>query len=387
LMFKECKHVNTDAIRLDDPIPELSYVDYKKPEDKALIEHHYKILHGFPNLLNPGRVIFAPGNMTRKSHECVSKFWTQHGCAVFIFNGERTQDGFYGKLTLPDKTVIDIPHMFRYELVSNEMQEYFENYKESLKLQAQLNEIISDFYIQNQLKNYTVVMTGLLCVSRAQTLVHPVWGTFTDGIYFKATDPDDAYQQQRQQGHIKNWPTYRGAPRIFMPEDMRRDILILEKRADSFAERQKGHHATLDDYINTTPNEKTSKEKRKDKKDERTKTRESIVICDKPEQALKSIADVNKFLSEKLKRKVACREFYKVEEYYITTRLLSYYKKDKAEELTSNDRLTEEKFKRLNKTQNISNKKGQSYMVYPVYPTMLSSPDEVQYYVSYLPPT
>jgi hypothetical protein len=56
--------------------------------------------------------------------------------------------------------------------------------------------------------------------------------------------------------------------------------------------------------------------------------------------------------------------------------------------LEPNDRLTKEKYDReIAKTLYISaTGKGQTYMVYPVYPTMLSRPDEVQYYVCYLPP-
>lgn len=385
LMFNECKFFNTDDLKLIDTRP-IDYVKFEKAEDNQLIEHQSIVLQNFPTILSPGNVVFAPGNVRRKSHECVSQFWNHHNCAVFVFNGERTQEGFYGKLTLPDKSIIDVPHLQRNELNTEEMETYFLEMDEDTGLNAQLNEIIADFYHRYDLSNYTVVITGLLCIERAQTLVHPVWGSFTHCIYYRARNPDDKYQQQRQLGHIRNWTTFRGIPNVFCPEEFRKDVLILEKRADEFAYRYSGTRASLEDYKNTTSGEKTSAEKKEQKKEDRKKTRAKIIIMDKIEQAFHSIEQVNKFLSEKLKQRVSIRAFYKTPQgFEVSTRLKSITKKNKAE-LTSDDRLTDEKFKRLNKTQNISDTKGQRYMVYPVYPTMASSPNEVRYFVSYLPP-
>jgi hypothetical protein len=385
LMFRECKHIDTNQLKLLDETP-IQYVDFQINEDKHLITHHNKVLQNFPTLLQAGSVIFAPGMVRRKSHECVSQFWNHHNCAVFIFNGERTNEGFYGKLTLPDKSVIDVPRVTRKELDSKEIIKYFKDKKEHTELEAQLNEVIADFYKKYNLCDYPVVMTGLLCIERAQTLVHPVWGSFTDCIYFKAKNPDKSYQQQRQLGHIKKWDTYRGIPRVFAPEEFRTDVRILEDRADNFALKYHGIRATLEDYRNTTGGEKTSAEKKEEKNQQRKDTRAKIVIMDNPEQGFHTIDEANKFLTEKLKHRVKMREFHKTKEgYYVSTRLKNVNKKNK-DELTSDDRLTDEKFKRLNKTQNISDGKGQQYMVYPVYPTMTSAPSEVRYFVAYLPP-
>jgi hypothetical protein len=263
------------------------------------------------------------------------------------------------------------------------MTQYFEDVNEKLDLQAQLNEIISAYYIEYHLEKSVVVMSGLLCIERAQTLVHPIWGTFSDAIYFKASNPDDAYQQQRQLGHIKKWKTYRGKPRVFAPEKFRRDVLILEKRADLFALNHSGKMATAGDYENVSNGEKTSNEIHQDKKSARTKLRANIIVMNKP---FNSIEDVNNFLKGVFKSNVrGIREFHTIEGYQVSTRLTSYYKRNK-NELVADDRLTIEKFDRMNKTQNISDNKGQCYMVYPVYPTMSSLSSDVKYYLSYLPP-
>jgi hypothetical protein len=382
LMFKDCQHIYAGSLDTIEPIT-IDWLDVERSEDKALIDLHGRVMRQFPNILEPGRVIFAPGNVRRVSHETVGKFWNHFGCAVMIINGQRTTEGYYGALILSDHSVIDIPHMRREDFESETMIKYFERTGELQTSDAQLNEIISELYCRYNLSATPLVITGRLCVERAQTLVHPVWGTFSDAIYYKATDPDDAYQQQRQLGHIKNWDTYRGIPRVISPEQFRRDVLILEARADNFAKRHGGNFVTLEDYVSAGGGTLTSKEKKEKKTGERKETREQIEIHPDP---FTTIEEVNTFLTDKTKARVAIRPFHTVDGYQLSTRLNTYYKKKKGE-LVAEDRLTKEKYDRLkSRGLNISGNKGQSYMVYPVYPTMMAAPNEVEYYVSYLPP-
>lgn len=386
LMFNDCIHRNTDDLR--SPVESSINFEDTTKEDLNLLKHHEKVVCSYPNILTPGNVIFAPGMMRRRSHELVSKFWnnTYSNCAVFIFNGERTKDGFYGKLTLPNKSIIDIPHLKRNQFTTKEMIEHFKKNKENTDLDAQLNEVISEFYIRYDLSQCTVLFTGLLCIERAQTLVHPVWGTFTHCIYYKANNPDDKYQQQRQLGHIKNWSTFRGIPIVFSPDEFRKDVLVLEQRADNFSKMYGGTKATVSDYKSVSNGEITSHEKKEQKREERTNIRSRIVVMDSPEQAFQTLHAVNEFLTKNIGKPIKARAFHTTPEgYEISTRLKNFTKKNK-EELVSDDRLTYEKFKTINKTQNISSSKGQPYMIYPVYQTMMSAPDEVKYYVSYLPP-
>jgi hypothetical protein len=390
LMFKECSHIPTDNISVE--IPERPWLLDEEGEDiiegrenRALIDHHHKVALTHPNLFNPGRVLFVPGNTSRKSHDYVCRFWNHLGCSVAIINGERTTDGFYGRLYLPDKSVIDIPHMSYEDFKSDRMKDYVRDVinPSSLTSKAQLNEIIADLYHTYNLRATPFGITGRLCVERAQTLVHPVWGTFTDAIYFRATSPDDGYQQQRQLGHIKMWDTYRGIPRVFAPEQFRLDVLRLEGRSDTFAKRLSNHYATVQDYINAGDGELTSLEERDDKRNKRNAVREQIVEYETP---FNTLTDVKTFLRRVLKRTVPLHEFNKFGGYEISTRLTTINKK-RMESLEPDDRLTKEKYDRISKSLNISTTdKGQTYMVYPVYPTMLSRPEDVQYYVCYLPP-
>ena len=73
-----------------------------------------------------------------------------------------------------------------------------------------------------------------------------------------------------------------------------------------------------------------------------------------------------------------------VKGYKISTRLNSYYKKNK-NELNENDRLILENYKKINISLNLSSTGlGQSYMVYPVYESLESPPASVSYYVHYV---
>jgi hypothetical protein len=390
LMFKDCRHFNTDDIAVE--IPARDWMTITGPgtkENTELINHHHKVALKYPDIYTPGRVIFAPGNVSRKSHDLVRQFWnTVYKCSVAIINGERTMKGYYGILYIETGEAIDIPHMRYKDFKSNEMKDYVLNtIKGSLDdTEAQLNDIIADLYYTYNLDKTPFVITGRLCVERAQTLVHPVWGSFTDAIYFKALSPDDGYQQQRQLGHIKKWATYRGLPRVFSPQLFRQDVELLEARADRFATDYGNRYATVQNYIQAGGGTMTSLEVKEKKSADRAETRSLIIEHPTP---FNTIKEVNAFLKEKLKVTRGINAFEKEKHggYEISHRLNAYYKKTH-EKLVAEDRLTKEKYDRISKSLNIASidKSGQKYMVYPVYPTMMSAPSEVQYYVCYLPP-
>lgn len=96
----------------------------------------------------------------------------------------------------------------------------------------------------------------------------------------------------------------------------------------------------------------------------------------------KTIKEVKDFLKEKLNKNVNPSAFYEIDGYILSTRLNSYYNKNK-EELLSTDRLTIDKYNTISLGLNLSKTgNGQPYMVYPVYTNMTS--EEVLYYVRYL---
>ena len=388
LMFKECKYYPTEAINPSLPIDEWFTVSAK--QNKKLIEHHNKIRNAYPGILNVdnssgkpiANVIFAPGLQSRSSHEDVARFWNTLGCSVIIVNGERTNDGFYGRLYLSDRSQVDIPHMNYEDFETPEMNIYLKS-NPDYKGQAQLNDIIAEYYHKHHLYTTPLVITGRLCVERAQSLVHPVWGTFTDAIYFESSDPDDAYQQQRQLGHIKHWSTFRGIPRVYAPQHYHDDVIILEERSHKFATIYASSHATHKDYLNISSEGKlTTKEHKEERIIARSHTSELI----KTAGPFANFDDVSKFLRSVFGSSVRPRPMFEIEGYKLSTRLKAYYKKDK-ESLIADDRLTNEKFKRFEKSAFgiSSTERGQQYMIYPVYPTMTSSPDEVMYFIRYLP--
>jgi len=384
LMFKECKHYNIDTLTTEKSI-EHDWLSIKTKEDKELINLHHTVVSVYPDILNPGKTIFAPGNVSRISHQLVAKFWNHMGGNVIIVNGERTMEGFYGQLILFDGQTIDIPHQLFGDLQSAKMKEYIDMHGFRYDQQAQLNDTIADLYHVHNLSSGPLFITGLLCVERAQSLMHPVWGTFTDAIFHKSPSPDNAYQLNRQLGHIKNWSTYRGLPRVFSQEVFRQDVLILEERANVFGIQKANTFASIEDYINAGSG-KTSKEKLDTERGLRTDIRNRITLH--PE-TFTTLDTVKEFLKKVLKRNVLIQPFHTIQGYQLTTRIKTYYGKDK-DALVAEDRLTEEKFKRddFNKKVNISSTdKGQKYMIFPVYPTMVSLPNEVKYYVSYLPTT
>jgi len=383
LMFKDCRHIDTAILEAVTVPPVTDIIATTDKESIKVLTLHRRIMERHSDILSAGKIIFAPGCITRSSHEEVAFLWNHFGCSSFVFNGERTMDGFYGKLYLFDRTVIDVPHLRLCELESEQMKAYMKAEKMDLNASAQLNEVISDFIYRYNLLATPIVMTGLLCIERAQTLVHPVWGTFTDAIFHSAASPEKAYQLQRQLGHIRKWSTYRGIPRVFTNEIFRNDVKILESRAFSFGKNFGGVKASLSDYVSSgNDGALTSKEKKIKKTDERKNVISRIVEHD---TSFATVNEVNRFLSDKLKTTIRIKKFHTVNGYVLTTRLNAIFKKNK-DNLTAEDRLTVTKFERISQGQNISANKGQPYMVYPVYPTMESGPDEVRYIVRYLPP-
>lgn len=96
----------------------------------------------------------------------------------------------------------------------------------------------------------------------------------------------------------------------------------------------------------------------------------------------KTMELVKKFLLAILNRDIKLRAFHTVEGYQFSTRLNAHYNKNKSELLAS-DRLTLEDYNKIAIGFGLSKtKKGQNYLVYPVYENRNTT--EVLYYVRYL---
>ena len=402
LFFQECNFIFKEDLTSKVTLPEF-WKDYAernnlKAEDTALLNYHNKIIDQFPDILDPGTVTFAPGNITRVSHQAVADFWNTHECSVLVSNGERTTDGFLGRLFIDSDTVIDVPYMKYKDMKSAEMIRYIRDEKLKPESDAQLNEIVAEMYWIHHLDRKALIITGRLTVERAQTLVHPVWGSFSNAIYNKHMSPEDAYQQQRQLGHIKAFrrpnletgeviETYRGIPRVFCPIAFYNDVNILESRAHNFSKKYGNGYATRDDY-RTCHGENLTKQEQK-KADKQAK--KDLLATVKEGPGFKTMAEANNFLEQKLCYKVrATMPQYEGNKYLISSRLIPWYKKHdatikEASDLKDKHRITMEIYRKISPSQNISSESGQHYAIYPVYPTMDSPPEDVRFYVRYLP--
>jgi hypothetical protein len=98
-----------------------------------------------------------------------------------------------------------------------------------------------------------------------------------------------------------------------------------------------------------------------------------------------TLGEMKDFLRTQLDQVVRLREFNPIDGYMLSTRLTNYYGKTK-DNLTSNDRLVYADYNARMAGTNIASqgKKGQHYMVYPVYPSKVSPPQSVRYYYSIL---
>lgn len=103
------------------------------------------------------------------------------------------------------------------------------------------------------------------------------------------------------------------------------------------------------------------------------------------DNGFQTLEQLRQYLKQSLKRTVRIHEFYDINGYKLSTRLTNYYGKTKAQ-LCAEDRLTYVDYDvRMGGTNVASEgKKGQNYMVYPVYPDMQSAPETVRYYYSIL---
>lgn len=98
-----------------------------------------------------------------------------------------------------------------------------------------------------------------------------------------------------------------------------------------------------------------------------------------------TLTEMNAFLKMTLGKNIRLREFHQVDNFKLSTRLTTYYGKPK-EQLTANDRLTYSDYNVNMASTNIASegKKGQHYMVYPVYANKDAPSSSVRYYYSVL---
>ena len=141
----------------------------------------------------PGYCLFAPGDITRASHEEIEEFLHSHGFVVMILNGLRKE------ITFPDGS----------EAVSlkNYIPEGFDDDPDRPPLEV--GKIMADIYKTRGLERFPFAITGQLCLGRGLTFQGKDF-IFDGGIVPPISDPADAYQCAcRLAGNIKNNDNYK----------------------------------------------------------------------------------------------------------------------------------------------------------------------------------
>jgi hypothetical protein len=326
------------------------------------------VLDKHPDILNKNARVFIPSHVIRDSHECVRDlvFEKNKQCVVVLINGKEKTIQYYSGINI--KTI---------PLLSDD---------------EEVCETISRLVIKHGLENRPIVVTGFLCVSMGQTLTHKSLGSFTSAIFgqMDATN-DDIYQLfGRITGRMKNWGDKYVQTQVYCPTLIMQRIHVMEECARNMA-RDTSETTTKNDYrkpmyeMGEEGNSAISNLRKKKVKTNKVKKEkligENVIPFENFETAKSFLADI-------FGRNVKIKPFHKVDGYELSTRLCGksgYYKKLKRDLLAS-DRLTIEKYKLIPPGVSISDndKKGQLYIVFPVFENNDSRPDEVRYFIRFL---
>ena len=197
---------------------------YDKLDNQTIgfIEH---VIKKYLNIINNNKKIFIPGHIRCNSHYKIRQliFSKYNDAVVIIINGTEKTIQFNNNTTL-----ITI----------------------NLKLnKEELCELIAYHIIENKLESRPIIITGCICVSMGQTLMHSSLGPFTDCIISHLDfSNDDIYQLfGRILGRIKNWPNY-CKTNVYCPFITYNRCLTMETLAKNIFENFNGLIANNEDY-------------------------------------------------------------------------------------------------------------------------------------------
>ena len=365
--YKDMTFTNVDDFFLN-PYTRPSPFNYEELNMQTINYIKY-VLKKYPNILKDNARVFIPAHISRKSHNEVRNlvFEFNKNAIVILLNGKEKTLTYYENEC--EKKI---------HLISND---------------DEICKVIAEKIIENGFEGRPLVFTGFLCVGMGQTLTHELLGSFTSAIFGHMDLTNDQIYQLfgRITGRIKSWNVKYVKTNVYCPTLIMNRCIAMEECARNIANDYNGLMASEDDYMLSMNNGENSNDivsnfrKEKEEKIKRTKRATPI----QHNVAFNNLLEVNQFLKKIYGNDYTIRSFHKPKNsnFELSTRLNAWYKKKK-DELTENDRLTEEIFNKIPYGQNISSKKGhgQQYMIYPVYKDMESSPSEVKYYVRYLDP-
>ena len=357
--------------KVDDYFPAV----YKRPgpfdfdaHDKETIGFLKHVLDKYPHILAENSNVFIPGHIRRLSHQFIREevFKRCTHAVVIVLNGE-------------EKTL-----------------EYFNNNEKcTINLTSPSEEVcvtIARRIKELKLQGRPVVTTGYLCVGMGQTLIEKSRGPFTAAIFSHLSLTNDEIYQLfgRLTARSKSWSTYLSTE-VYCPTKVMYRVISMESCAKNLATEYNGE--LVDEVIYNAPLGalgivgNAALENLRPKKEKKVKVKKPEPI--EHPNGFKTLKEVNRFLTDIFKKPINVTSFIsssQVGGYTLSTRLNSYNHKKK-EELTSEDRLTMDFFKKIKVGMNISKTQGsgQPYMVFPVYENFEKPKEDFLYRVRYLP--
>lgn len=298
------------------------------------------------NIYKPGTKWFIPGGFTKKSHTAVKDVCIRNGFAVFVVNG--------------DGITLYMPYTFE---------------KITIDKTDELTTLLLNMYITHKLERYPITITGNLCIGRGISISRNNF-MLTHAILSNINNKQEASQiSGRMKGNMKNWPNYKVSV-VYTTEKFNKNSIEWETKSRRLAELayEKGGERPV-----ISKNEFGTLDKNY-----------SYVIV--PEY-FKSYSKAIEYLNN-IERKVhmcvkknipsgrknsSNKNF---DEYYVNTRILRG--KSNVKDLTADDRLTKEEANKIAAGYNISSKTGNRYLIVPVYESMNSIPNSVEYQVRYI---
>jgi len=302
--------------------------------------------------------VFVPGYRERDTHYAVRDTLQEKDpeIVVVVLNGENKRVYYYEN---PEDCEYEPKSV---ELIPEGMEEVCDT----------IARIITNLNLLER----PIVWTGNICVSMGQTLAHETVGSFTSVlINTHAMDASALYQLLgRATGRYLGWgiDMY---PTVYSPIEVKNVCEELESAAKKLAQDFSGKEVTQDMYSSWCPTAYPQK------RNKSPPPPHEVIVVD---ELFKSFEDAKEFLKTKetemrTKPRIGKKtSIFEVDGYKITSRLTP---KNIAK---STDRITEDKLASIAPGMCLSAKKGNAYLILPVYETTESSPENEKYHVRYI---
>jgi len=192
---------------------------------KNAVEYLEETIKSHEEICQPGIRLFAPGDISRKSHNDIAELLQSKGFVVVILNGER-------------KMIIGIPGKGDISLNS---------YVDFNSTEQEIGKLLSEIYIKEELHQYPYAITGNMCIGRGITFQNENF-LFDWGIIPYISDESNAYQTVcRTCGNIRHLPNY-APPKLIMTDKMCKQVMQKEHQAVNVARIVHERYAESNEY-------------------------------------------------------------------------------------------------------------------------------------------